>query len=96
MRQVRERSDPDPPADQEGPVDLQPEPVPQRPEDVDRLAGLERGERLRPRPDRVDQEPELTGRRDAEGHRPRQQPARRLEHEELPWNPVIEPTPLDP
>ena len=56
---------------------------------------LERAERPRARADRVDQERELAGRREAEAHRPRQQAAGRLEHEELARHARVEPAALD-
>ena len=59
LREVRQRRDPDAAADEERPLDVEPEAVAERAEDVDRVAGLERGERLRPGPDRVEQEREL-------------------------------------
>ena len=74
---------PIPPPTSSGRSTSRPEAVAERAEDVDRVAGLERGERARPGPDRVDQERELARRREAEAHRPRQQPPGRLEHEEL-------------
>ena len=60
-------------------------------EDVDLVSGLERAERAGARADRIDQERELARRREAEAHRPRQQPARRLEHEELARPAGVEP-----
>ena len=83
LGEVRQRRDADAAADEQRPRDVEPEAVAERPEHVQLLARLERGERLRARPDRIEQEPELAPRREAERHRPRQRPARRLEHEEL-------------
>ena len=74
---------PIPPPTSSGRGDVEAEAVAERAEDGDLVAGLERGERARAGPDRVDQERELAARREAERHRPRQHPARRLEHEEL-------------
>src|SRR5262245_14807904 len=50
---------------------------------MDRVAGLERAERARPRPDRLHQESELAVRGEAEAHRPGEHAPRGLEHEEL-------------
>ena len=95
LREVGQRRDPDPAADEERPLDVQAKAVPERPEDVDRLSRLERRERPRPRPDRIDEEGELRGRGEAEAHRPRQQPAGRLEHEELTRDSGVERPALD-
>ena len=58
-------------------------PLPSGPRTWSSSPGSSARERPRSRADRVDQERELAGRREAEAHRPRQQPAGRLEHEEL-------------
>ena len=58
-------------------------PFPSGPSTRDLVAGPRGAERARARADRVDQEAELALRREAERHRPRQQPSGRLEHEEL-------------
>src|SRR5207342_480943 len=68
----------------------------ERPEDGDKVAAAERGQRPRPGSDRVDEERELPRRRKAEAHRARKQPPRSLEHEELPRSPGIEPAALHP
>ena len=83
LRQVRKRGDADPAADEERSLDVEAVAVPERPEDRDPVARLECAESARPRSDRVDQEGELAGRRKTEAHRPRQEAARGLEHEEL-------------
>src|SRR5262249_13831065 len=64
-------------------LDVEPVALPERPEDADLVAGAQPAQRLRPRPDRVDEEGELAGRREAERERPGQQASRSLEHEEL-------------
>ena len=51
---------------------------------MDLLARLDRCEGPRARPDRLEEERELARWRLAEAHRARQEPAGRLEHEELP------------
>jgi hypothetical protein len=56
---------------------------------------VRRADRPRPGADRIDQERELAGRREAERHRPRQQPAGRLEHEELAGDAGVEPAAVD-
>ena len=61
-------------------------PLPSGPKTWIALARLERAERLRPRADRLEEERELAGRREAERERARQEPSRRLEHEELSRN----------
>src|SRR5438067_11759358 len=91
VRRVDERRDPDSAADEEGSLDVEPEAVPERAEDVDRLAGIERAQRPGSGADRVDQEGELCGGREAEAHRAREQPAGRLEHEELAGPAWLEP-----
>ena len=83
LGEVRQRGDPDPAADEQRPLDVEPEAVAEWAEDRDPVSGLERAERARAGPDRVDQEAELVAGREREAHRPRQQPARRSEHEEL-------------
>ena len=86
---------PMPAADEQRPRHVEPEAVAERTEDVDAVARLERGERTRPGPDRVEQERELARRREAERHRPRQHAARRLEHEELAGDARIERAAVD-
>ena len=76
LGEVRQRRDADPAADEQRPLDVEPVAVPERPEHADLVAGPEPAERLRPRPDRVDEEGELAGRREAERERPRQQASR--------------------
>ena len=65
-------------------------PLPSGPSTRDLVAGPRRAERARARADRVDEEAELALGREAERHRPRQQPSRRLEHEELPGDARVE------
>ena len=82
-REVRERRDADAAADEERLLDVEPVAVAERAEDVELVARLDRGQRAGSGPDRLEQEAQLAGRRLAEAHRARQQPSRRLEHEEL-------------
>ena len=96
LGQVRQRRDPDAAADEQRPVDVEVEAVAERAEHVQRVAGLELAERARAGTDRVDQERKLAGSGEADAHRPRQHPARRLEHEELTRDPGVEPAPIDP
>ena len=72
----RQRRDADAAADEQGPPDVEVEAVPERAEDVELVAGLERAERTRAGADRVDQEGELARGRQAQAHRPRQHPSR--------------------
>src|SRR5215212_7770950 len=95
LREIGKRCDADPAADEQRPLHLEPEAVAERAENAEPVAGLERAERARSGADRVDQEGELAGRREADAHRPRQQPARRLEHEELSGHAGIEAGALD-
>ncbi len=95
LGEVRERRHADPASDEEWLLDVQPIAVSERPEDVDRLAGLDRCERPRSGPDRLQQEGQLAGRCLAEAHRPRQDATRRLEHEELSGDARIEPSALE-
>ena len=90
LGEVRHRSNSDPAGDEQRALDVEVEAVSEWSENVDRLAGLERAERARARSDRVDQECELARRRLTKAHRAWQQPSRRLEHEELPWNARLE------
>ena len=60
------------------------------------VARLELAERGRARSDRIDQECELAGRREAERERARQQPSWGLEHEELPRCARLEVAALEP
>src|SRR5664279_4766368 len=90
LGQVRERRHPDSPTDEQRPLDVEAEAVSERAEDGDRIARFERAQRFRSGPDRVDEERELARRREAERERPRQQAARRLEHEELSWTARLE------
>src|SRR5439155_24046066 len=96
LREVRQRRDSDPAADEQRPLDVEPEAVSQRAEDREPVAELERAEGARSGPDRVDQESELALGGEAEAHRPRQQPSRSLEHEELAREPRIEVAALNP
>ena len=94
LRQIRERCDADAAADEQRPLDAEVEAVAERPR-TELVAGLELAERARAGADRVDQEGELAGRRQAEAHRPRQHAAGRLEHEELPGRAAGSSSPLD-
>src|SRR6266516_6956063 len=96
LGEIRQRRDPDPAADEERALDVEPVAVPQRPEDADLVAGPEATERLRSRPDRVDEESQLAGRREAERKRPRQQAPGSFEHEELPRHAGLEVAALEP
>ena len=96
LREIRKRRHPDPPADEERPLHVEPVAVAERAEDVDPVAGFEHAERLRARADRIDEERELAGRREAERECPRQEPAGRLEHEELARHSGVDPAPLEP
>src|SRR5581483_645011 len=69
---------------------------PERPEDGELVARPQPGERARPRSDRVEQELQLAGRREAEAHRPRQHTSRRCEHEELSGHTGVDGAALDP
>src|SRR5205823_4875376 len=62
LREVRQRRDSDPSADEERPGDIESVAVTERPEHRDPVAGLQLTDGLRPRPDRVDEEGELPGR----------------------------------
>src|SRR5579862_3391283 len=95
VREIRQRRDADPAADEQRPLDVEPVPVAERPEDRDLVAGRQRRDRLRPRPDRIDEESELAGRRDAERERTREEPPGCLEHEELPRHAGLEHAALD-
>jgi hypothetical protein len=66
LGEVRQRRDADSAADEEGLLDVQPVAVPERPEHVDLVARPQRAENLCPGADRVDEEAELPGRREAE------------------------------
>ena len=94
--EVRKRSDADAAADEERFLDVEPVAVPERAEDVELVARFGRGQRAGSRPDRLEQEAELTGKRLAEAHRARQEPSRRLEHEELARAARLEPASFDP
>jgi hypothetical protein len=93
--EVRQRRDPDPAADEERAFDVQAEAVAERAEDAEVVAGLELAERTSAGADRVDQERQLAGRRETQAERPREQPARRLEHEELAGGAGIEAAAVD-
>ena len=96
LGQVRKRCDPDPAADEQRPRDVEVEAVAERAEHVELVPGLERAERARAGPDRIDQEGQLAGLREADAHRPRQHAARRLEHEELARDACVEAALLEP
>ena len=96
LGEVRQRRDADPAADEQRPLDVEPIAVPQRAEHADLVARPEPAERLRPRADRVDEEGELAGRREAERERARQQAPRCLEHEELSRHAGLEVAALEP
>src|SRR5947207_5690080 len=83
LRQVRKRCYADPAADEERSLDVEAVAVSEGTEDRNPVAGLEGAKSPRSRPDRVDQEGELAGWRETEAHRPRQEAAGCLEHEEL-------------
>ena len=72
------------------------EAVAERAEHVDRLSRPEGAERLCAAAEGFDEERELPRRREAEAHRPRQEPSRRLEHEELPRPSRVDVAALDP
>ena len=95
--EVGQRRDPDAAADEKRPLDVEPEAVPERPEDVDRVAGLQRSESASvPGPTGSTRNASSPAGREAEAHRPGQQPAGRLEHEELSGDPRVEPVPARP
>ena len=96
LGEVRERCDADAAADEQRTVDVEAEAVPERAEDRKPVAGLQRAKGSGPGPDRLDQERELAGGGEAERHRPRQEAARCLEHEELAGDPGLEPAAVDP
>src|SRR5581483_6164741 len=96
LGEIRERRDADAAADEERSRDVEPEAVAERSEDVDALTRLERAERRRPGTDRVDEERELAGRGETERERTRQQPPRRLEHEELTGRARLDRAALEP
>jgi hypothetical protein len=94
-REIRHRRDSDAACDEERADDVQIEAVSERPQNVNRLAGLECAKRTCAGPNRVDQERELTGRRLAQAHRAREHSSGSLEHEELAGNPRLELSPLE-
>jgi hypothetical protein len=96
LRDVREWRDADAAPDDQGARHREVEPVPEGPEDVDAIAGIEPAERLRAGADRVDQEAELARLEVAERHRPRQDVAGRPEHEELPGDAGLDRTGCEP
>ena len=95
LGEVGERRNADAAADEQRPCDVEAEAVAERPEDRERVAGLQRRERAGARTDDVEQERELVRRRQTERHRPREEPARRLEHEELSWSAWVEAAAVD-
>ena len=72
LGQVGERCDPDAAADEQRPLQVEGEAVPERTENVEPLAAPELAERRRSGPNRIDQEGKLPARRKTETHRPRQ------------------------
>ena len=90
LGEVGQRRNADAAADEYRTFDVESKTLAERPEDVDRVAAAEPAERLGSRPDRVDQEGKLAGGCETERERPRQEPARRLEHEELSGDPRFE------
>ena len=91
LREVRQRRDPDAAADEERPLDGEVVSLPERPRHGDPVAGARAPRSHACRADRVDEEAELPGGREAEAERAREQPTRRLEHEELPGLARLEP-----
>ena len=91
LGQVGERGDADPPADEERPRDGEVEAVAEGARHAVRVTRLEPCDRARPGADRVDEEPELALRRQAQAERARQHPPRRFEHEELPRRSRLKP-----
>ena len=87
---------PIPPPTSSGRATSRSKPFPSGPKTWSCNARLERAQSACTRPDRVDEEGELARRRQAEAHRPRQEPARRLEHEELPGRPWVDGAALEP
>ena len=96
LGQVRQRRDPDASADEERPLDLEAEALSERTENRERVVSVERAQRTRPGADRIDKEPELVARHEAERHRTRQHTTGCLEHEELAGDSRVEPAALDP
>ena len=96
LRKVRERRGSDPAADEEWPLDIEAEAVAERAEDCELITGLQCAERPCAGADRVDQELELARWREAEAHRARERPARRLEHEELARDSRLDAAACDP
>src|SRR5438067_8747424 len=90
LGEIRQRRDADPAADEQRSLDVEAIAVAERAEDRELVAGLLGAERPRAGADGVDQESELARGRQAEAHRSRQRPTRRLEHEELTGNAGIE------
>ena len=92
----RQRSDADAAADEERPLDVEVEPVPERAEHVQLLPCVQGAEGARARTDGVDEERELAGGRKANAHRPREHASRCLEHEELARDARVQPAALHP
>src|SRR5215210_7144800 len=88
--QERERRDADPAPDEQRALDVEAEAVAERPEHREAVPAAEAAEGERAGADRIDQERELTLRGEAEAHRTRQQPSRRLEHEELTRHALVD------
>ena len=95
LREVWERRDADPAADEKRALDLEPVAVPERPVDVELIARLHRSQRARSRSNCFEQERQLTGRRLAEAHRSRKRAPWGLEHEELARDAGIQAASLD-
>ncbi len=81
---------PIPPATSSGRSTSRSKPFPSGPRTRMRSPVRECAQRTRPRADRVDEERELTGRRLAQAHRPREHASGCLEHEELAGNARLE------
>ncbi len=72
LREVWKGRDADPAPDEQRTLDIEPESLAERAENPEPVAGREVAERARARADRIDQEPELPGRCEADAHRSRQ------------------------
>ena len=70
--------------------------MPSGPATVIRSPGASAASARVPGPTGVDEEAELAGGREAEAERPRQEPTRRLEHEELAGDARLEPAAAEP
>src|SRR5918996_2686836 len=90
LREVWHGRDPDATRDEQGALDGEVEPAPERAEHMDRLTWAERAECLGAGADRIDEERELSLGRQAEAHRLRKEAPRSLQHEELAWGPGLQ------